>query len=121
MPKKILIIEDDQFSASIYKSEFEKNNFQVTIAADGAQALSLADSFQPDLIILDLILPKLDGYSLLKIFQNTSPHHKTPIIVVSNLDQESDISTCHELGATHFFAKNELNFLDLLAAAKALL
>lgn len=121
MQHKILIIEDDPFFASIYKHHLDKTGYITQIAADGSTALILADSFRPDLILLDLILPKIDGFTLLKILTNTSPHHQTPIIVVSNLDQAPDVDKCLVLGAKVFITKNSIDYQKLITNIKALI
>ena len=121
MLQKILIIEDDLFSANLYKFHFEKAGYVTEVAMDGASALHLADSFRPHLIILDLILPRLDGFTLLQLFGHTHPHRHTPIIVISNLNQSTDIDRCLKLGAKKFIIKDSINYTDLITQAKQLL
>jgi DNA-binding response OmpR family regulator len=121
MSKKILVVEDNPFSSSLYKNHLTKAGYSVQIASDGRQALEYADSFYPQLIILDLIIPKIDGFAILKLLKSVKPHHLTPIIVVSDLNQEEDISRCLDFGATNYFSKSDLNYQDLISHITTLL
>lgn len=109
MQNKILIIEDDPFSASIYKEHLDQEGYISQIACDGRHALDLVDSFKPDLVILDLILPKIDGFTLLHFFK------KIPVIVVTNLEHE-EIT-----GIKLFITKESLDYQKLLIKIKELL
>lgn len=121
MHKKVLVIEDNPFSSSLYKNHLTKAGYSVQIASDGRQALEYADSFYPQLIILDLIIPKIDGFAILKLLKSVKPHRLTPIIVVSDLNQEEDVSRCLNFGATNYFSKSDLNYSSLLSTVKNLL
>ncbi|MFA7300698.1 MAG: response regulator [Candidatus Shapirobacteria bacterium] len=102
MYKKILIIEDDLFSASIYKEHLDKNGFISQVASDGRIALDMVDTFRPSLIILDLILPKIDGFTLLHFFK------EIPVIVISNLEHEK------VEGVKFFISKSKLDYSKLI-------
>jgi len=108
MSKNILIIEDDVYCASLYKLHLEKAGYITQTATDGPTALKLADSFHPDLILLDLILPKIDGFVLLHFFK------KTPVIIISNLAQSTEIDKCKELGAKLFISKDSVDYVHLI-------
>ena len=112
---QILSVEDDLFSANIYQNHLTKAGYISKIATDGRTALDLADSFHPDLIILDLILPKIDGFTLIHLFK------KTPIIIVSNLDQDDDIEKCLSTGAKLFITKESINYDKLISEINKLL
>ncbi len=109
MQNKILIIEDDPFSANLYKHHFDQAGYISQIAINGRIALDLLDSFHPDLIILDLILPKINGFTLLHFFK------KIPVIIVSNLEHE-EIA-----GVKLFITKESLDYQKLLTKIKELL
>lgn len=115
MQNKILIIEDDPYSATIYQKHISKSGYLTKIAFDGRHALEIIDNFQPNLIILDLILPKIDGFTLMHFFKNI------PVIIISNLDQQSDIDKCINLGAKLFITKESLNYEALIKQIKNLL
>lgn len=118
MQRKILVIEDNSFSSALYNDHLHSAGYQVQVAADGRQALDMADSFRPDAIILDLIIPKIDGFSILKLLRSVKPHKKTPIIVVSDLNQDEDINHCLSLGAKHYFSKSSLDYQELIQTIK---
>lgn len=115
MQQKILIIEDNNFSANIYQEHFAHAGFIPKIAPDGRIALDLIDTFHPNLIILDLILPKIDGFTLLHLIKNI------PIIIISNLNQKNDIEKCLNLGAKTFITKESINYNKLITLINSLL
>lgn len=83
---KILIVEDDQFLADAYQSKLDKGDFDIEIAMDGQEAMEKIKNSPPDLIVLDLIMPKKDGYFVIDQLKDDTKLSKIPIIVVSNLD-----------------------------------
>lgn len=103
--KKILLIEDDQVLASIYMTKFKQMNYDCTLAIDGEDGLAVARSLLPDIILLDIILPKKDGFGVLKELKNSSATKKIPVILLTNLGQESDIAKGSELGAESYMLK----------------
>ena len=82
--KKILIIEDDQIVANIYRNKFSIEGFQVEIANDGHLGLELVRSFRPDAVLLDLMIPKMTGVELMKEIRSEPDFEKLPVIVFSN-------------------------------------
>lgn len=89
-PKKVLVVEDDQSMRDILKNKLQSEGLIVKIAQDGAEGLNVAIKTKPDLIILDIIMPRLDGISMLRAFWEENPKHKEiPVIFFTNL---SDIS-----------------------------
>ena len=112
--KKILIVEDDPFFSMILKGRLEKEGIMVFQAFDGEQALKLARENTPDMIILDLIIPKLSGFEFLEtIFAD--PHlNRIPVIVASNLGQESDIVKAKQLGVIDYYVKVRTSVDDLV-------
>ena len=114
--KKILLIEDDQILAKLYKTKFQKEGLEIELAYDGQEGLDKLKSFNPDLIILDLIMPKIDGFAFLEKLK-TDPElkeKKVPILVLSNLGQESDIKRAQELGAKDFFIKADISLSQMV-------
>lgn len=111
---KILIVEDDKFLATAYKLKFEKTNFEVMVAYDGEQALELATSFSPQIILLDLIIPKLDGFGVLEKLQSDSKTKKIPVIITSNLGQSEDMKKGLALGAKDYFIKSNTSLEDIV-------
>jgi two-component system response regulator CpxR len=98
--KNILLVDDDLVLQSLLKSYLEAENFSVTLASDGEEALEKLQSMTPDIIILDINMPKLNGIELLKVRNNN-----TPVIVISSLDTEHERVNVFELGADDFLGK----------------
>lgn len=102
---KILIVEDDKFIGRAYKDGLERAGFKVKLVTDGSQVLAALSEFSAELILLDLILPGVDGFEVLETVKNNDQYKHLPIIVLSNLSQESDISRAKNLGAMDFVVK----------------
>jgi DNA-binding response OmpR family regulator len=113
MQPKILIIEDDRFLSSIIKSRMERNSFLVEQAFDGEEGLTKLASFKPDLVILDLIMPKVSGFEFLERISQDPEFNQVPILIASNLGQESDIEKAKSLGAIDYYVKVRTSIDDL--------
>lgn len=112
--KKILVIEDDNFLANAYRVKLSKSGYNVDIAMDGDDGLKKLANGIPDLIILDLVMPNRDGFSVLGEI-NQHPEWKTiPIIVASNLGQKEDIEKAMSLGARDYFIKTDMSMEQIL-------
>lgn len=103
---KILVIEDHQIFQSVYQEVLERRDLEVLSAYDGQTGLKLAKEHRPDLILLDLMLPGVNGLEFLKAFK-ANQHPETKIIVLSNVDLEAQKRTALELGATRYLIKAE--------------
>src|SRR3989338_5059439 len=112
--KKILVVEDDEFLFDAYRLKLEKENFEVAIAHDGQEALKLVNSFKPDLIILDIVMPKMDGIETLKRLKKNSLTASIPVIIASNLDDTQKIYECRRLGAVDYFIKSNITINSLV-------
>jgi DNA-binding response OmpR family regulator len=117
---KILLVEDDQILARLYQAKFKKEGFEIELAYDGLEGVDKMKAFAPDLVILDLIMPKMDGFSFLEKIQDDSSLNpeKAPILVLSNLGQESDIKRAQELGAKDFFVKADISLSQMIEKVK---
>ena len=115
---KVLIAEDDRFLSSAYKMKLTKEQFDVELAFDGEEAVEKARSFSPDIIILDLIMPKKDGFETLKDLSNDPKLKTIPVIVSSNLGQKEDIDKALSLGARDYFVKSDISLNDLILKIK---
>jgi len=111
--KKILIAEDDKFLASAYRLKLTKAGFEVQIANDGEELIKILETFVPDLILLDLVMPVMDGFAVLENLRSNSKFKSLPILVASNLGQKEDIDRASNLGATDFVVKSDMS-LDML-------
>ena len=119
--KKILIAEDDQFLSDAYNAKFSHENYEIQNAMDGEEVLAKLASFKPDLLVLDLVMPKLDGFSVLNEIRKNDDYKDMKIIVASNLGQKEDIDQAKSLGADDFVVKTDLSMDDLLSKIEALI
>ena len=117
--KNILIIEDDFFVTRAYTIKFEKENFNVSSVGDGEAAIDfLKKNPLPDLIILDLMIPKKSGFEVLKEIRENKDWKKVQVIILSNLGQEEDIKKGNELGAVDYIIKAETNIEEVVTRIK---
>lgn len=105
MAKKILITEDSPTVLEILKSVLEEEGYEVNAAADGQQALNLAKAERPDLIILDLMLPKIDGYKVCRMLKFDEKYKDIPIIMLTARTNETDEKLGKEVGADAYIRK----------------
>jgi DNA-binding response OmpR family regulator len=102
---KILIIEDEEMLSTMYKVKFENEGYEVSTARDGAEGLAIAFKENPDIILLDIIMPKIDGFAVLKKFHENDMTKNTPVILLTNLGQDEDVKRGNELGAVGYLIK----------------
>jgi DNA-binding response OmpR family regulator len=119
--KKILIIEDDQIVANIYRNKFSIEGFQVEIAHDGMAGLETIRSFRPDAVVLDLMLPKMTGVDLMKKVRTESEFQKLPIIVFSNTYLTNMVQEAWKAGATKCLSKANCSPKQLLDVVRGTL
>jgi DNA-binding response OmpR family regulator len=113
--KKILIVEDDKFLANAYRVKLTKAGFETQLATDGDEAIKVLESFRPDLIILDLVMPVKDGFTTLKELKEHESYKTIPVIIASNLGQKEDREKALGLGASDFVVKSDINLNDLIS------
>ena len=112
--KKILIVEDDTYLANAYRVKLSKAGFEVKNAFDGEEALSMLQAFIPDLILLDIVMPKKDGFTALAEIKANEQWKNIPVIVASNLGQKEDIDKSMALGAADYIVKSQIPINDVL-------
>jgi CheY-like chemotaxis protein len=112
--RRVLLPEDDRFLRRAAESRLRQNGFTVLPAVDGEEALKVARAERPDLILLDLIMPKLQGFEVLKALKQDPVTAPIPVIVLSNLGQDEDLKRAMELGAIAYFIKAHLSLQDLV-------
>lgn len=112
---KILVVEDDKFLVNAYRVKLTKSGFEVRIATDGQEALSTLQDFRPDLILLDLVMPVMDGFTALAEIKKDKKLAGIPVIIASNLGQKEDIEKGKSLGAVDFIIKSNLSMDELVA------
>lgn len=118
---KVLVVEDDNFLANAYRVKLTKSGFEVKMTRDGSEAIDALSSFTPDIIILDLVMPRKDGFSVLEDLKANQNWKNIPIIVASNLSQKEDIDKGLKLGAQDYFIKSDLSLDELVAKINKLL
>lgn len=121
MKSKILIIEDDKFLAELIVKHIVKESWEADLATDGEGGLAKARSGKPDLILLDLVLPGIDGYEVLTQLKADSGLAKVPVLILSNLGQREEIDRGLSLGAEDFLVKARLDLSEITAKVKEVL
>ena len=112
---KILLVDDDKFFQKFYSLKLKEQGIEMDIASDGEEGFAKAGQFMPDLILLDLIMPKADGFSFLQKRLLDENIKKIPVIVFSTLGQERDIDNAKKLGAADYVDKSFFDFGTLMA------
>jgi two-component system, chemotaxis family, chemotaxis protein CheY len=107
---KILLIEDDKFFQKFYSTKLQENKVEVDVAGDGEEGLIKMRSMNPDLILLDLIMPKVDGFGVLTARSQDENLKKIPVIVFSTLGQEKDVQRAKEMGANGYINKGSFDY-----------
>ncbi len=118
---KVLLVEDDVALREIYSARFSAENFEVASAGDGEEALTKAISEKPDIIILDIMMPKISGFDILDILRATPETKNTKIIIMSALSQASDIEKGARLGADAYLVKSQATLSDVIDKTKEIL
>ncbi len=112
--KKVLIIEDEESLAQMYQTKFEHENYEVVVAADGSEGIEKAKKEKPDIILLDIILPKKDGFMVLKELKAEKGTADIKVIMLTNLGQDEDVVKGKKLGAIDYLVKANLTPAQLV-------
>ncbi len=105
MPHKILIVEDDKFVRELIFQKLTEEKFDVFAAKDGEEGVEKAESEKPNLILLDLILPGMDGFEVISRIRKNKETESIPIIILSNLGEKGDVDRGIKLGANDYMIK----------------
>lgn len=116
--KKILLVEDDEVLASVYRARLEMEGFEVEEVHDGEKALSVAINFRPDLILLDVMMPNINGFDVLDILKNTPETMNIRIIMLTALSQEADRDRAEKLGVDDYLVKSQVVIADVIERVK---
>jgi len=119
--KKILIIEDDQSLQSALVEIIQQEGFETESAFDGEEGLAKARSFGPDLILLDIILPKKDGFEVLLEIKKDEVTKNIPVLVLTNLEEVNNIQKALDLGANSYLVKSDFSLKEVVEKVKAIL
>jgi len=118
MQKRIMIAEDDQFLANAYRVKLEKENFEVSIVYQGQELLDKVKDFKPHLILLDLVMPVMDGFEALKALKANKDTKNIPVLITSNLGQQTDLDKSMKLGAIDYIIKSNVPIKDIVKKVK---
>ena len=116
--KKILLVEDDNTLASVYQQRLILEGFDVKHAENGEDALSIAVDYAPDLVLLDIMMPKLDGFDVLDILRNTPSTSNVHVIMLTALGQPKDVERAKNLGADDYLIKSQVVIGDVVEHIK---
>lgn len=111
---RILLVEDDKFFREFYAFKLKEKNIEIAQAGDGEEALKIIPIFKPDIILLDLIMPKKDGFELLQDLAADNMMSQIPVLVFSTLGQQKDVERAKQLGAKGYVNKSFFDFDNLL-------
>lgn len=121
MPKKILIVEDDRFLRELIKRKLIGEGFEVSEAVDGEEGIKKIKEEKPDLVLLDLILPGIDGFEVLNRAKEDEGVKNIPIVILSNLGQREEIERGLKLGAIDYMVKAHFTPGEIIEKIKAIL
>lgn len=119
--KKVLIVEDDIALRNVYEMRLKLENYDVLVASDGEEGLSIAVKEKPDLVLLDLMMPKISGMDVLDILKSTPETKKIPVIILTALTQESVKTKGYVFGADEFMVKSESKLEAIVSKIKSLM
>jgi len=119
--KSIVLVEDDEFLAELYATKLKMEKFDVSLATDGEKGWKTINEKRPDLVLLDIILPKMDGFEILTKMKASSELKDTPVILLTNLSQRDEVKRGLDLGANDYLIKAHFMPSEVVKKIKALL
>src|SRR5688572_10836568 len=120
-PPLILIAEDEQVYAKILALKFKEEGFEVIAVPDGKQALEAIRFRKPDIVLLDLIMPAMDGFEVIKELQSDEELKGIKVVVLSNLGQQEDINKAKAMGVSVYLVKSDVSFQQAVGEIKQLM
>lgn len=111
---KVLVVEDDKYLLNAYRVKLEKCGFEVQLAMDGEEAITNLKANLPDIVLLDLVMPKKDGFMTLAEMKADETLKNIPVLVTSNLGQKEDIDRVMQLGAAGYIIKSEVTIEEIV-------
>lgn len=117
-PKRILMVEDDDALANVYTTRLQAEGFDVRRVPNGEEALAAATNYRPDLVLLDVMLPKVSGFDVLDIFRNTPETANLKVIMLTALSQDSDKKRAKDLGVDDYLVKSQVVIADVIDRIK---
>lgn len=114
----ILIVEDERVMSDVQKEAFERAGISCDVAGNGLEAVKRLKARAYDAVVMDIIMPRMDGFQLLKVIAEHPQWKQTPVVVLSNLSQTSDRQKCQQLGACTFLLKTQTSLDALVEEVK---
>ena len=119
--EKILVVEDEEILLTALKEELESGGYEMEGAGDGEEGLQKVKSFKPDLILLDLVMPRMDGMEMLQKLKEDAETKDIPVVILTNLSDYDRISEALSLGAMDYLVKANYKLEDLLDKVRSVL
>ena len=119
--KIILLVEDDQFLSVLLKNRLVQEGFNVLLAVTGDEALKILETNKPNLILMDIILPAKSGFETMESIMADPKYGRVPVMIISNLGQDSDIARGKQLGAIEYFVKAQISIDEMVIKIKEFL
>ncbi len=117
-PKHILLVEDDDALANVYVTRLQAEGFDIRRVANGEDALAAAITYKPEMVLLDVMMPKVSGFDVLDILRNTPETANLKIIMLTALSQESDKARAESLGVDEYLVKSQVVIADVVERIK---
>lgn len=117
-PKKILLVEDDDTLANVYKTRLHTEGFDLKRVPNGEEALAAALEYKPDLVLLDIMMPKVSGFDVLDIIRNTPETTNMKVIMLTALNQEVDRKRAEGMGVDDYLVKSQVVIADVIERIK---
>lgn len=118
-PKKVLLVEDDDALASVYTTRLQAEGFDIKRVPNGEDALATTLQYKPDLILLDVMMPKVSGFDVLDILRNTPETANVKVIMLTALSQDADKQRAESLGVDDYLVKSQVVIADVVDKIKA--
>ena len=119
--KKIVLIEDDTFISQMYSLKFRQTNYTFLVARDGSEGLELIKKEKPDLVLLDIILPEIDGFEILRQIKANPELQSIPVVLLTNLGQQENIQKGMAMGAKDYIIKAHYTPQEVVAKVETFL
>src|SRR3990167_2348279 len=116
--RTVLVVEDDEFLLKAYNIKLKKEGFEVWLARDGKEAIAYLKKDPPDIVLLDLMLPYLNGFEVLEKLRTTPKWQKVPVLITTNLGQPEDKDRALKLGATDYLIKTNVKIDEIVKKIK---
>jgi len=119
---KILLVEDDTMLVRMYSKKLEMDGFKVSLAFNGEEGLEALKKEKPDIILLDIMMPKMNGVEMLKAVKADPALKDIPVVMLTNLgDRKEDIQKCKDLGAADYWVKANISLKEIIEGIKKIL